>query len=68
MKKWFAAAAFLLVAMTGVAWGCTGWSDAPLSAADDAAVTHPDPHFSAAAHRHFSGQTDRWGSMVLILD
>ncbi len=63
MKKWFACAALVLIAMTGIAWNCTNRSTRLKGS-----VACPDPHYSADAHRHFSGQSPRWGSMVLILD
>jgi hypothetical protein len=68
MKKWFASAAFVLIAMTGIAWNCTSWSETPSRPRPETSVTHPDPQYSADAHRHFSGQSPRWGAMVLILD
>jgi hypothetical protein len=68
MKKWLASAAFVLVAMTGIAWNCTSWSEIPSRPCRQSSGSHADPHYSADAHRHFSGQSPRWGSMVLILD
>jgi hypothetical protein len=65
MQKWFASAMLVLVAMSGIAWSYAGRPDCPVP---EAVVPRPDPHMSADAHRHFSGHTSQWGSMVLILD
>ncbi len=61
MKKWFALATLVLAALSGIAWSCASRPHAT-------PVARPDPHASAEAHRHFSGHTRQWGSMVLILD
>ncbi len=64
MKKWFTGAVATLVAMTGIAWGYTGWPEGPPSPA--APRTALDPYSSAEAQRHFGSEPTHWISYALV--